>query len=126
MCALISGEITLRGDTLRNLIPTKVPMPTLTPAAIAEIHNPTGTNENSNNNATNTITTIIINPIILSLLYDSISLTTTRVPSTSKMVTCLFLKINEPSETASILSLSNVIIPAGLKSVDVVAVFPTK
>src|SRR5699024_5694013 len=106
--------------------PTKVPIPTLTPAAIAEIHNPTGTNENSNNKATTTMTTIITNPIILSLLYASFSLTTTLVPSTSKMVTDLFRKINAPSETASIRSLSSLMIPAGLKSVSVVAVSPTK
>ena len=34
---LINGPITLRGDTRRNLIPTNVPIPTLTPAAIADI-----------------------------------------------------------------------------------------
>ena len=80
-------------------------MPTFTPAAIAEIHNPTGTNENNNNNAITTITAIIKIPIILILLYVSISLTTTRVPSTSRIVTFLFRNIKEPSETASIRSL---------------------
>ncbi len=75
------------------------------------------------------MTAMIIKPIlnIKSLLfYFSISLTTTRVPSTSRILTCRLRKINDPSDTASIRSLSQVIIPAGLKSVTVCAVFPTR
>ena len=68
---------------------------------------------------------MIIKPIlnIKSLLFFSISLTTTRVPSTSRILTCRCMKINDPSDTASIRSFSQVIIPAGLKSVTVCAVF---
>lgn len=59
--------MTLRGDTRRKRIPTNVPIPTFTPAANAEIHKPTGTNENKINNATiiNTaITMKVINPLV--------------------------------------------------------------
>ncbi len=42
-CALMKGRMILDGGTRLSRIPTKVMMLTFTPAAIAEIHNPTGT-----------------------------------------------------------------------------------
>ena len=59
---LIMGMMILAGTTLRNLIPTRVSNPTLTPAAHADIHRPIGMKFSSTSR--NTITTSgIIQPI---------------------------------------------------------------
>ncbi len=55
------------GGTRRNLIPTKVKIPTFTPAANAEIHNPIGTKVKNNDRP------ITINKIINTINNGSIS-----------------------------------------------------
>ncbi len=42
LVALIRGRTTAGGDTLRSRMPTRVPIPTLTPADSASIHRRTG------------------------------------------------------------------------------------